>query len=183
MPRVDRMDVKQCPYQGAEVQVHRHIPVWSSNEWRKFSRSTGSNSRSPKSPPATSPAKCGRVTQARHVLFCRGTMSQVLLHNRGMHRRALTIGPPLFLVLRLHGDVGLAQAPTREVVSTSANPRSKPLDEARAYARIHQPGVRAALARIATEPALAQVPRAGWYPTVGAIAQPLVATVNDTTAS
>ncbi|HEY4393014.1 MAG TPA: TolC family protein [Polyangia bacterium] len=57
------------------------------------------------------------------------------------------------------------------------------LPEALAYARAHQPAVRAALSRIAAEQALAAVPRAGWYPTAGLVAQMLEGTVNNTTAS
>ena len=45
--------------------------------------------------------------------------------------------------------------------------RAVTLPEALAYARAHQPAVRAALGRIATEQAFAAVPRAGWYPTAG----------------
>jgi outer membrane protein TolC len=57
------------------------------------------------------------------------------------------------------------------------------LPEALAYARAHQPAVRAALARLAAEQALAAVPRAGWYPTAGLAAQLVEGTVNNTTAS
>jgi outer membrane protein TolC len=57
------------------------------------------------------------------------------------------------------------------------------LAEALGYARAHQPAVRAALGRIATEQALAAVPRAGWYPTAGLAGEILGGTVNNTTAS
>jgi outer membrane protein len=57
------------------------------------------------------------------------------------------------------------------------------LPEALAYARAHQPAVRAAVARIGEQQALAAVPRAGWYPTVGIAAQILEGTANNTTAS
>ncbi len=51
------------------------------------------------------------------------------------------------------------------------------------YARAHQPTVRAALARVQEEMANAQVPRAQDYPLVGATAQFLEGTANNTTAS
>jgi len=57
------------------------------------------------------------------------------------------------------------------------------LAEALAYARAHQPAVRAALARIQQEKASAQVPRAQYYPIIGATAQLLEGTTNNTTAS
>jgi outer membrane protein len=55
--------------------------------------------------------------------------------------------------------------------------------EALAYARAHQPAVRAALARIAAEQAQAAVPHAGWYPFAGITGQLYEGTVNNTTAS
>jgi outer membrane protein len=61
--------------------------------------------------------------------------------------------------------------------------RKVTLAEALAYARQHQPAVRAALARIQEERANAQVPRAQYYPLVGATAQFLEGTTNNTTAS
>lgn len=57
------------------------------------------------------------------------------------------------------------------------------LAAALAYARAHQPAVRAALARIQEEKANAQVPRAQYYPLVGATAQFVEGTANNTTAS
>jgi outer membrane protein TolC len=57
------------------------------------------------------------------------------------------------------------------------------LPDALAYARAHQPSVRAALARVDFAKASAEVPRAQWYPLVGATAQLLVGTGNNTTAS
>ncbi|HVV52019.1 MAG TPA: hypothetical protein VHO06_20290, partial [Polyangia bacterium] len=49
--------------------------------------------------------------------------------------------------------------------------RTVTLPEALAYARAHQPAVRAALARIAAQRADAAVPRAGWYPYAGLTGQ------------
>jgi outer membrane protein len=57
------------------------------------------------------------------------------------------------------------------------------LKEALAYARSHQPAVLAALARIKVAKALADVPRAQWYPSAGATAQLIGGTANNTTAS
>jgi outer membrane protein len=61
--------------------------------------------------------------------------------------------------------------------------RAVTLPEALGYARAHQPAVRAALARIAEQKTTAAVPRARWYPSVGATAQLLEGTANNTTAS
>ncbi len=57
------------------------------------------------------------------------------------------------------------------------------LSEAVAYARAHQPQVRASLARVEAAKAAAEIPRARWQPLVGATAQLLVGTGNNTTAS
>ncbi len=63
------------------------------------------------------------------------------------------------------------------------HPRAVTLDEAIAYARTHQPSLRAALARVDAARAAAEVPRARWLPTIGASAELLGATANNTTAS
>jgi outer membrane protein TolC len=55
--------------------------------------------------------------------------------------------------------------------------------EALAYARAHQPELRAAVARGAAEQQAAEIPRAEWYPTVGATAQLFGATANQTTGT
>jgi outer membrane protein TolC len=57
------------------------------------------------------------------------------------------------------------------------------LAEALAYARAHQPAVLAALARLRSEQAAAQVPRAQYLPLVGLTAQVLEGTANNTTSS
>ena len=57
------------------------------------------------------------------------------------------------------------------------------LPEALAYARTHQPAVRAALAHIAEQQASAGVPRAAWYPSAGLTGQLYEGTANNTTAS
>lgn len=61
--------------------------------------------------------------------------------------------------------------------------RSMSLAEALAYARAHQPAVRAAVARIRAQAEQANVPRSQWYPTVGATAQLFAATANNTTGT
>ena len=64
-------------------------------------------------------------------------------------------------------------------------PQARPitLAEALAFARSHQPAVLASLARIGTEKANAEVPRAQFAPLVGLTAQFLEGTTNNTTAS
>ncbi len=57
------------------------------------------------------------------------------------------------------------------------------LGEALAYARAHQPAIRAAMARIAAQQEEARVPRAEWLPSVGATAQIFAATSNNTTGT
>jgi outer membrane protein TolC len=57
------------------------------------------------------------------------------------------------------------------------------LPEAIAYARAHQPAIRAAIARLSAAEAETAVPRAQWYPTLGATAQFFGASANNTTAS
>jgi outer membrane protein len=62
-------------------------------------------------------------------------------------------------------------------------PRTISLRDALAYARSHQPQIRAALARVSAQRAQAEVPRGQWLPTVGVTAQILGGTTNNTTAS
>jgi outer membrane protein len=89
----------------------------------------------------------------------------------------------------LSPEVARAEQPApRPLEPTNAEPtnaatRTMSLGEALAFARAHQPAVRAAAARIQAQAALAQVPRAQWYPTVGATAQLFVGTENNTTGS
>jgi outer membrane protein TolC len=61
--------------------------------------------------------------------------------------------------------------------------RAMTLDAALAYARAHQPLLLRALARVAASNADTQVPRAQWLPSLGATAQALEGTTNNTTAS
>lgn len=77
----------------------------------------------------------------------------------------------------------LASASTAEGEEGSRAPRTIGLGDAIAYAKVHQPAVRAAMARIAAQRAFTDVPRAQWLPRFGATAQLLGATANQTTAS
>jgi outer membrane protein TolC len=61
--------------------------------------------------------------------------------------------------------------------------RSMSLPEAISYAKAHQPATRLALARIQSRVADTNIPRAQWYPTIGASAQLFAATANNTTGS
>jgi outer membrane protein TolC len=85
-------------------------------------------------------------------------------------RRAALLAGPAILLLCLTSPA-------------SAAIRSVTLGEALAYARVHQPGVRAAVARVAEQRALGAVPRAQWAPSLGLTAQLLEGTANNTTAS
>src|SRR5579859_6489896 len=78
--------------------------------------------------------------------------------------------------------VAIGQDTSSAAVSTP-NVRAMSLDEAIAFARAHQPEIRAALARIAARKAEADVPRAQWLPTFGATAQLFGATANNTTGT
>jgi len=62
-------------------------------------------------------------------------------------------------------------------------PRAITLADALAYARAHQPAIRAGLARVEAERANAEVPRAQWLPLIGATAQIYGATANNTTGT
>jgi outer membrane protein TolC len=90
---------------------------------------------------------------------------------RGHARGALS-----FVVVGLLGQASPSQA-------GELAPRTVTLAEALAYARAHQPAVRAALARTAAAEAQAAVPGAGWYPSAGITAQLYEGTANNTTAS
>jgi outer membrane protein len=57
------------------------------------------------------------------------------------------------------------------------------LTEALAFARAHQPSIRAALARVAAQQEEARVPRAEWLPSVGATLQGFAATANNSTGT
>jgi outer membrane protein TolC len=75
-----------------------------------------------------------------------------------------------------------AQVPA-PVSPSSAAARVLTLPEAIAYARAHQPAIRAAMARIAAMEATARIPRAQWLPSVGVTVQLFGATANSTTGT
>ena len=61
--------------------------------------------------------------------------------------------------------------------------RAMTLSEALAFARSHQPAVRAALARIEAQAQQARIPSAQWYPQIAASAQLFAATAHNTTGT
>ena len=65
----------------------------------------------------------------------------------------------------------------------SATARSMSLGEAVAYARVHQPAIRAALSRVTERMAQAKVPSGQWLPTVAVTAQIYGMTANNTSAT
>src|SRR5262249_42207679 len=68
-------------------------------------------------------------------------------------------------------------------LAEAAPPTVMGLEEAFAYARAHQPQIRAALSEVVARRGEARVPRGIWFPQVGATAQLLYGTSNNTTAS
>jgi len=100
-----------------------------------------------------------------------------------------------FVALMAWSGGAHADAPAATTASSVAPPpdaamafglppaRKITLAEALAFARDHQPAVRAALAQIQTERANADVPRAQYLPLIGITAQFLEGTANNTTAS
>ena len=79
-------------------------------------------------------------------------------------------------------EVPAPETPVRETPATEAT-RAMTLPEALAYARAHQPQIRAAQARLAAARADARVPGAQWLPTFGGSAQIFAATANNTTGT
>ncbi|HVY49520.1 MAG TPA: TolC family protein [Minicystis sp.] len=101
---------------------------------------------------------------------------------RGMVRvfRRSLLGLPLLLAS------ATAQAQPAEQPAPPAGltaPRAMRLNEALRYAMAHQPQVVAAAARVAAARADARVPRAQWLPVLGAAAELVVGTTNNTTAT
>ncbi|APR78223.1 outer membrane efflux protein [Minicystis rosea] len=74
-----------------------------------------------------------------------------------------------------------ADGPKEGSATAATGPRVMTLPEALAYARAHQPAVRAALARVAAQEQAARIPRAEWLPQIGVTAQIFAATANNTT--
>ena len=88
------------------------------------------------------------------------------------------------LVLALFGVAVAVTA--RSAHAQSSPPRTirvMTLSEATAFARAHQPQVRAALARVNARKADAEIPRAQWLPVAGVTAQLFGATANNTTGT
>ncbi|HEY8074245.1 MAG TPA: TolC family protein, partial [Labilithrix sp.] len=79
--------------------------------------------------------------------------------------------------------VAIAVVLQASVATAQAAPRTMTLDEAVAYARAHQPEVRAALARVNARKVDADVPRAQRLPVAGVTAQLYGATANNTTGT
>lgn len=86
------------------------------------------------------------------------------------------------IALGAHAD-GLEAADPLTIPSLSPATRAMSLPDAVAYARAHQPAMRAALARVRVREAEARVPSAQWLPIVGVTAQLFGGTSNNTTAS
>ncbi len=76
---------------------------------------------------------------------------------------------------------GAAAQGASELIADQA--RTMSLEEAIAYARAHQPQLRAAIARVSAEKQAADVPRAQWQPTAGVTAQAFGMTANNTTGT
>jgi outer membrane protein len=77
----------------------------------------------------------------------------------------------------------LTTAPTARAAATSPDTPGLTLAQALAYARAHRPDLQSALARLASAESRADIVRARWYPVVGATAQILATTTNNTTGS
>jgi outer membrane protein len=69
------------------------------------------------------------------------------------------------------------------VLPASGKPRVMSLPDAIAYARQYHPSLQSALARVTAAQADARVPRAQWLPNLGAVAEVLEGTTNNSTAS
>jgi len=78
---------------------------------------------------------------------------------------------------------GVERNGTAAFPPTLAPGRTVSLEQALAYAKAHQPSLRAALDRVNAAQAAAEVPRARWLPSAGAAAELLAGTTNNTTAS
>ncbi len=114
----------------------------------------------------------------------------------GMSREPPSLKRWMLIVLCAVSPAPLLAAPAGQAPPATAEPLAPPstvlglptakkitLADALAYARAHQPAVRAALARVQAERANAEVPRAQYYPLVGVTAQLIGGTANNTTAS
>jgi len=77
---------------------------------------------------------------------------------------------------------GVSRVRAQDVALPDA-PRAITLPDALAYARLHQPAIRASIARIAAQREQARIPNAQWLPTIGVTAQIFAATANNTTGT
>jgi outer membrane protein TolC len=97
-------------------------------------------------------------------------------------RRSRVVVP--FIVASLLVTNASSAQPSASTPPDSSKPvRTMTLGEAIAFARAHQPQVRAALARVNARKAEAEIPRAQWLPTAGVTAQLFGATANNTTGT
>jgi outer membrane protein len=89
------------------------------------------------------------------------------------------------LLILLTGNVlgATPEATSLAPPDTIASPRRMTLQEAIEYAHAHHPAVLASLARVTATQADAKIPRAAWYPVVGASAQIFAGSANNTTGS
>jgi outer membrane protein TolC len=99
---------------------------------------------------------------------------------RRARRFVSTLVLPLSITARASADDGAG--PDDSFPTTLAPTRVIRLREALAYAKVHQPSLRAALDRVAAARVAAQIPRAGWLPVAGAEAEFFAGTANNTTA-
>lgn len=86
----------------------------------------------------------------------------------------------LALAVDARAENDVVQPPTVEAPLPS---RSMTMAEALAYAREHQPAIRAALSRVKAQMEAAKIPSGQWLPTVGLTLQGFGATANNTTGT
>ena len=95
------------------------------------------------------------------------------------------VAAAVLLACSLLPRLALAQTSATDAAGELPAPaiRAMSLAEALAYARSHQPAIRAAAARIEAQAEHAKIPSAQWYPTLGGTAQVFAATANNTTGT
>jgi outer membrane protein len=107
-------------------------------------------------------------------------MARALLEEERIMRATLTTTVAL-VAGGLWGTIAEAQEP--QTPPSMSAPRAMTLADAISYAKAHQPAVLVGIARVAAQKEAASIPRAQWFPTLGASAQTLAATANNSTAS
>jgi outer membrane protein TolC len=90
---------------------------------------------------------------------------------------------PSFLGVLGPAALGLALGATTPARAEPPPVKVMTLTEALAFARAHQPAIRASMARVAAQQEEARVPRAEWLPSVGATVQGFAATANNSTGT